>query len=307
MTPTDFPDKRMPNADDMVLFADLVKAGGFSKAAQQLSLPKSTISRRIAKLEGELGQRLIERNTRTMRLTEIGQVFLQHCNSIARQVAQATQVVEGLAHGPSGVLCISASYSIGRHLLGPVIKDFLQQCPNVKVRLVLSNKRVDLIEDGFDLAIRVGPLSESNIIAKRIGGSQLSFFASPAYLRTIDPLHTPADLAGLCVMYMSEHDFPPVITLTGPNGPETVQVSLRTLVNDFHVLKSMVADGAGIAMLPDYLCTQEVASGALVEVLPDWSRPPVDFQVVYPSRQGMTPKLRAFLHLLEAHFAQAAP
>jgi DNA-binding transcriptional LysR family regulator len=292
----------------MVLFSQLVKIGGISRAAAQLGLPKSTISRRIGKLEDQVGLRLLERNTRTMRLTEVGEAFLQHCNNIAEELNLATKVADGLSHGPNGLLRVSASYSVGRQLLGPVIASFVQQWPNVRVRLVLSNRRVDLIDEGFDLAIRVGPLSESSLIVRRLGGTKISFFTSPQYLRTLKhPLRTPADLDGLCIMQMSEFDPPLSTTIVGPDGPRAFALKARGMMNDFHLLKDIVVSGAGIAVLPNYLCCEEVAAGRLVTVLPEWSLPEVDFHAIYPSRQGVTPKLSSFLAILTEHLATALP
>lgn len=293
----------MLNVDDMILFAEVVKAGGFSRAADRLGRPKSSISRRIAYLESQLGARLLERTTRKMRLTEVGQTFLQHCNHIVDEVMLATHFVEKMSDSPRGLLRISASYSVGRQLLGPVTTKFMEQFPEVKVQLTLCNRRIDLIEEGFDLAIRVGPLTESNLVAKKIGGSRLSFYASPLYLHKIKPPRLPADLEELCVLHMSKHEFPSALDLSGPEGTETVNITFRGLINDFHLLKQMIVDGAGIAILPSYLCLAELAAGQLVKVLPEWSLPEVDFHAIYPSHQGVTPKLRVFLDLLKTQLA----
>lgn len=294
----------MFDVNDMVIFAEVVKAGGFSRAAEQLGRPKSSVSRRIANLESQLGVRLLERTTRKMRLTEVGQTFLRHCNHIADEVVMATQVVENLSSSPRGLLRISASYSVGLQLLGPVTTEFMRRFPDVKMQLTLSNRRVDLIEEGFDLAIRVGSLTESNLVAKKIGGSQLSFYASPVYLRAIKPPRTPAELAQLCVLHMSEHEIPAGLEFLGPQGVETISIAFRGLINDFHLLKQMLVDGVGIAILPSYLCLDELAAGQLVKILPEWSLPEVGFHAVYPSHRGVTPKLRAFLDMLGTYLAK---
>lgn len=293
----------MPDVNDMILFAEVVKAGGFTKAAHILGRPKSSISYRVSKLESQLGVRLLERTTRKIRPTEVGRLLLQHCIRITDEVTLATNVVEKLSQHPSGLLRVSASYSVGRQLLGPIASKYLQQYPDTKVQLMLSNRRVDIIEEGFDVAIRVGPLATSNLIAKRVGGSRLSFCASVEYLRTIKLPRTPEDLVNLRVLFMGEHDFPDTLKLQGPTGSEVYKIPLRGVINDYHLLKQMIVGGAGIAILPTYLCQEELAEGKLVEILPEWSLPEVNFHAVFPSHCGVTPKLRAFLDLLEAHLS----
>lgn len=293
----------MPDINDMILFAEVAKAGGFTKAANTLGRPKSSISYRISKLEAELGARLLERTTRRIRLTEAGRLLLEHCNHIIEEVELATNVVETLSRRPKGLLRLTASYSVGRQLLGPIANQYLQLYPDTKIQLILSNRRVDIIEEGFDLAIRVGPLAKSNFIAKRIGGSRLAFCTSVEYLKGIKQPRTPDDLAALRVLHMSEYDFPTSLKLQGPTGIEVYPIRLRGVINDFHLLKKMIQEGAGVAILPTYMCYEELAEGKLVEILPEWSIPEVVFHAVYPSHRGMTPKVRAFLDLLETHIA----
>lgn len=294
----------MLNVEDMILFSQLVRAGGFARAASQLGVPKSTLSRRIARLETQLGSRLVERNTRTMRLTDVGESILRHCDNVANEVALARGVAERSGDGPSGVLSVNVCYSLGWQLLDPVVTEFLQMYPGVKVRLIMSNHRVDLIAEGFDLAIRAGELYESDLIAKKIGSSKVAFFASPSYLHAFTrPLVTPADLASARLLHMSAHELPSRLALIGPRGVESFDFDFSAVVNDFQLLKQLIVSGAGIAVIPEYLCVADVAAGRLVQVLPDWALRDLEFQAVYPSRQGVTPKLRAFLRLLEARLS----
>lgn len=294
----------MPDINDMILFAEVAKAGGFTKASEVLAKPKSSISHHIAKLESELGVRLLERTTRKIRLTEAGALLLEHCNRIIEEVEAATDRVEMLSRGPKGLLRISASFSVGRQLLGPIANKYLQEHPDTQIQLQLSNQRINLVDEGFDLAIRVGTLEKSNLIAKRIGGSYLVFCASPEYLSRITPPKTPSELNDLDVLHMSERGFPTTLRLQGPDGMESCPVILRGVINDFHLLKQMVLDGAGIAILPSYMCQNELQEKKLVVILPEWTAPEVDFHAIYPSRHGVTPKVRAFLDLLELHLKE---
>jgi len=290
--------------DDMILFAQLLRAGGFSRAADQLGLPKSTLSRRIARLETQTGSRLLERNTRTMRLTDVGATFLRHCNNIADEAAMALNVVEKRVVAPSGLLSINVCYSLGWQSIDSVITEFLQRYPDVKARVVMSNRRVDLIAEGFDVAIRAGDVSDANLIAKKIGSTKASFFSSPAYLHSLaEPLRTPDDLAVVRLLHMTAYEWPSGLSLVGPHGPQGFELNFRGVINDFQLLKQMIVNGAGVAIIPNNLCHEEVKTGRLVQVLREWSLPDIRFQALYPSRQGVTPKLSAFLRMLEAHLA----
>lgn len=289
----------MPDINDMILFAEVAKAGGFTKAAEVLAKPKSSVSHHIAKLESELGVRLLERTTRKIHLTEAGALLLEHCNRIIEEVETATDRVEMLSHRPKGLLRISASFSVGRQLLGPIANKYLQEHPDTQIQLQLSNQRINLVEEGFDLAIRVGALEKSNLIAKKIGGSRLIFCASPEYLGCISAPKTPSELDALDVLHMCERGFPTTLRLQGPDGIESYKVTLRGVINDFHLLKQMILDGAGIAILPSYMCQTEIQEKRLIVILPEWTAPEVDFHAIYPSRHGVTPKVRAFLNLLE--------
>lgn len=288
----------------MILFAQLLRAGGFSRAADQLGLPKSTLSRRIARLEVQIGSRLLERNTRTMRLTDVGATFLRHCNNIADEAAKALNVVEEHVVAPSGLLSINVCYSLGWQSIDSVVTEFLQRYPDVKARVVMSNRRVDLIAEGFDVAIRAGDVSEANLIAKKIGSAKASFVSSPAYLHSLSkPIKTPADLAVARLLHMTAYEVPSELSLIGPHGSQTFELSFRGVINDFQLLKHMIVNGAGVALIPSYLCHEEIKTGKLVQLLREWSLPEIRFQALYPSRQGVTPKLSAFLRMLESHLA----
>ncbi len=294
----------MLDLNDMAIFAKVVDRGGFSAAGRALGLPKSNISRHLSRLENRLGVRLLERTTRMVRVTEIGDIYYRHCKRILDEVELAEQSVSRLLEKPRGHLRISASVTTGQHLLGPLTAAFMARHPEVRVELCLTNRKVDVIEEGLDLAIRIGRLEDSSLIAKRLGASGFRLCASPGYLAA---RNTPASPDGLV-----EHDcliMPDLKTssqwrLVGPSGTRTVSIKPRAIVNDFTTLRQIVLDGGGIAILPTYMCAELERDGQIVRVLPEWSLPAVEFHALYPSHRGATPKVRAFLEFISERLGE---
>ncbi len=294
----------MLDLNAMRVFAKVVDEGGFSAAGRALGLPKSNISRRIAALEGRLGLRLLERTTRKLRITEPGQVFYRHCKRIEEEAEHASLSLEQMLERPRGLLRIGASVTTGQVLLAPLMAEFLARYPDVTLDLVLSNRRIDLFEEGFDLVIRIGQLTDSSLISKRLGESRLYLYASPDYLAARGQPLRPEDLAGHDVLIMSDVPDAGQLRLKAADSSRRIVVSPRVRLNDFPALSRMVLDGAGIAALPDYLCGGLEEDGGLTRVLADWSLPPVDIHALYPSHRGATPKLRAFLDFLGERIGQ---
>ncbi len=288
----------MIDLNDMAIFAKLVDQGGFSAAGRALGLPKSRISRRLARLEDRLGVRLLERTTRTMRVTEVGEVFYRRCKRVQEEAEYAGISVSRLLEAPRGRLRVGASVLTGQNLLSPFLAEFMTRHPEVQLEVVLSNRRIDILEEGFDLLVRVGRLEDSSLIAKRLGESRLFLYASPAYL---ERRGTPADPDGLVnhdCLAMNDTQSPTQWRLIGRKETRTVTIRPRAAINDFPSLRQVVLDGGGIAVLPAYLCAETERLGRLVRVLPDWSPPPVEFHALYPSHRGATPKVRVFLDFL---------
>ncbi len=295
----------MMDLNGMIIFARVVDEGGFSAAGRYLGLPKSNVSRRVAKLEDRLGVRLLERTTRRVHTTEIGDVYYRHCKRIQEEADHAEVSVNLLSDSPRGLLRIGASVTTGRHLISPLIAEFLKLCPDVRVDLVLSNRRIDIIEEGFDLVIRIGTLEDSNLIGKHLGVSQRRLYASPAYLSERGAPTTPEALADHdCLAMRDAQGLIRWALRRGATG-ETVTISPRVEINDFPSLRQITLDGGGVGSLPSYLCTTLEQEGALVRVLPGWSLPPVDFHALYPSHRGTTPKVRAFLDFIGPRVAAA--
>lgn len=295
----------MMDLNDLVIFARVVDEGGFSAAGRQLGLPKSNVSRRIARLEDRLGVRLLERTTRRVHTTEIGEVYYRHCKRIQEEADHAEITVGLMAETPRGLLRIGASVTTGRHLISPLVAEFLAQYPEVRIDLVLSNRRIDIIEEGFDLVIRIGTLEDSNLIAKHLGVSERYLYAAPAYVKSYGAPSIPKELAAHDCLAMRDAPSDIRWRLTNGDDHQTMTVVSRVEVNDFPSLLQMTLDGGGIGSLPSYLCTALEKDGRLVRVLPGWSLPAVGFHALYPSHRGATPKVRAFLDFIAPHIAAA--
>ncbi|WP_083699908.1 LysR family transcriptional regulator [Shewanella sp. UCD-KL12] len=295
----------MQNINDMLVFAEVVKAGSFTKAAEVLGLPKSNISRKLTRLETQLGVRLIERTTRSIHLTEVGRIYLQHCERIQEEVESAALCVDHLIESPRGRLKICVSVTMGQQLISKYLNEYIELYPDVDVTLELTNRRVDLIEEGFDLAIRVGELADSSLIAKYLGKLGRKLCASPSLINQYTALGHPSELTLLPKLLMSNTTPKKQWLLKRQDEIEQVEVVAKVEANDFLSLKNLCLAGCGVTMLPDYLCDEALIDGKLIQLLPDWECSPSKVYALYPNRKSITPKVRAMLTLLENKFATA--
>lgn len=288
----------MHDLNDLAIFAKVVQAGSLTAAADVLGIPKSNVSRRLSRLEEALGVRLLERTTRKLHLTEVGALYYQHCLRILEELEHAELSVQQRLDSPRGLLRVSASHSVGRGLLAPVLGNFLALYPDVQVHMELTNRRVDLIEEGFDLVLRIGKLEESNLVARYLGSAHMICCATPEYLKQAPALIQPQDLLNHSCLTMADMPQADRWTFSGVGGDVTVNVSTRASVNDFDTLREMSLAHAGIYIAPAYSCTENIASGRLAEVLQGWHLPSTAIHAVYPSHRGATPKLRALIDFL---------
>lgn len=285
--------------DDMMVFRLVVESGSFTGAALAMDLPKSNISRKISRLEKQLGVRLLERSTRALGLTEVGQIYFQHCDRIFEEMQNANQCIEVLSSTPSGKLKICASVSIGQNILAPRLAKFQQLYPEIELDLQLLNRRIDLIEEGFDLAIRVGELEDSALISKRLFALELHLYTSPSYLAASPhALKQPEDLLNHSCLHMNANEEVLKWQLMAGDERQAIETKASFSSNDFFTLRQLAVDDFGIALLPDYLCLQQVRGKSLVRVLGAWVGRRIDVTAVYPNRKSMTPKLRAMLDFL---------
>jgi DNA-binding transcriptional LysR family regulator len=286
----------------MLLFAEVVATGGITAAAERLGLRKSTVSRRLAALEERLGTRLLERNTRRLRLTEVGRQYHAEC---ARLVAEAREVNRALSESrdtPQGTLRI-ATLSLLGELLTPIIAEFLLRQPRMRVEVSLAQAHVDLIAEEYDLALRTGPLADSTLMARRLGHVRTGYYASPAYLSSHGTPRSPEELQGHECVLLAEPGTDEVWFFGEGKGARTVPVSGRLRVPSVRAGQAAARAGLGLVRLPASLVTEDVRAGLLVPVLESETPPGIPVFAVYPSSRQLPPKVRAFLSLLSERSA----
>ncbi|GAA5175448.1 LysR family transcriptional regulator [Niveibacterium umoris] len=285
--------------NDLLIFTRVAAVGSLAGAARGLGLPKSTVSHRMQQLEARLGARLIERTTRRLALTEIGAAYLARCQRIVAELEDAEAFVAGFKAEPAGTLRISAPLEIGTYFLGGIVARFMQQHPRVQVEIDLSSRFADLVEDGFDLAIRAGTLADSSLIARPLFQAPRRLVASPGYLAQHGSPTSPSALDEHHGVGPGSVREPLRWALNGAGGRIEAKLKCKLAVGSLSVQREAAIAGLGIARLPDFVCRDALANGELVAVLPDWQPDPVPLQAVYPSRRLLTPKVSAFLDFLE--------
>lgn len=291
----------MQDLNDMLYFTEVVEAGGFAAAARRLGLPKSKISRRVAGLEERLGVRLLQRTTRKLSLTDVGAMYLRHCSAM-RDAAQAAQeAVEYVQTEPRGTIRVACPLTLALSTIGPLIPIFMARYPQVRIDMRVSNRAVDLVEEGVDIALRVRTTLEdsASLVVKNFGQSRTLLVASPQQLQRQWQPFAPDQLAGLDTVAMSPVDVKATWVLQGPAGAtHTLVHQPRYGADDLATLRFAVLGGIGMCFMPDYMCEDDLRAGRLVEVLPGWNPTPGIFHAVYPTRRGMVPAVRAFLDFL---------
>lgn len=293
----------MQDLNDLQLFARVVEYGGFAAAGRALGIPKSKLSRRVALLEERLGVRLIHRSSRRFAVTEIGRIYHGHCLAMLAEAEAAQEAIERTRSEPQGTVRLSCPVLLAQTLVAPVVARFMAAHPRVRLEMEVVNRRVDVIEEGFDLALRVRqpPLEESELILKVLGDSVSALVTSPRLIeRTGAPLQ-PEDLARFDTLDQTQRGGEHVWMLTGPDGAERrVAHRPRLITDDMATLRQAALDGVGVARLPLLLVGDDLAAGALVALLPEWSSPAGLIHAVFPSRRGLVPAVRGFIDSLAA-------
>ncbi|PJK11145.1 LysR family transcriptional regulator [Lysobacteraceae bacterium NML120232] len=293
----------MQDLNDLHYFALVVDHGGYAAAERALGIPRSRLSRRIAQLEEALGVRLLQRSTRSFAVTEVGQNVYRHALAM-REAAQAAQdAVAQLSATPRGVVRVSVPVTLAQEVMPEVLPAFLDKYPDVRLHAHVSNRRVDLIQEGFDVALRVRSKldDDGSLVLRSFGHDQQLLVASPDYLRKHGRPRKPEDLGTHVTLSMFEDEARQQWELHGPDGEvRTVELKPRLAAFDFQMLRAMVKQGIGITMLPEMSCAEAVKNGELEVILPEWKLPQGIIHAVFPSRRGMLPAVRAFIdHLAE--------
>jgi DNA-binding transcriptional LysR family regulator len=297
----------MDRLEGMAAFLKVAELGSFSAAARQLGLSKSAVSKHVAALEERLGVRLLNRTTRRLALTEVGLGYRDWCARIVQEVEEAEQ--EAGRHGaePRGRLKVSAPMTFGVLHLAPLLPEFLARHSLVEVELALDDRVVDLIEDGFDVAVRIGQPRDSCLTARRLADASHLCAASPAYLATAGMPRHPADLHGHdCLRYTLRRS-PDVWEFERGGERQAVRLRGRLCANNGDVLRDAALEGLGVVVLPDFIVGGDIASGRLVRLLADWRLPTIPVQAVWPPQRHPSPKLRAFVDFLAERLAERCP
>lgn len=282
--------------NETAVFVRVVQAGSFSGAARQLGLPTSTVSTRVSRLEKRLKVTLLQRTTRRLQLTEAGRIYFEHASRGLSHMLDAEVAVTEATGEPQGLLRVAAPADIGDRLLSEIIDEMCRRYPKVSMEMVLGDRRVDLVAEGVDAAIRAGTLEDSTLVAKNVGVARWALFTSPVYLQCVASIDSPQALRQhKCLQFtpLGQETW----TLVGKRSSVTVPLSGQVLVNHVGVIHSMVLDGSGIALLPFHLCKEDCASGRLIHILPEWSAKSAPLHIVYPRQRFMPPKLRGFIDL----------
>ncbi|MDK1490146.1 LysR substrate-binding domain-containing protein [Sinorhizobium sp. 7-81] len=295
----------MANLNDFMLFVHVVDHGGFAPAARALSVPKSTLSKRVAELEKALGVRLINRTSRRFAVTETGEDFYRHAAAMLIEAEAAESVVKGRLAEPSGTVRITASVPTTQLSLAPLLPQLAVAYPKIRVVMHATDRFVDLIQEGFDIAVRdhFGPLPDSGLVQRRVASETIWLVASPAYLNRRSVPENPEDLEhhdGLLTSLASAG-----WTLEHADGTIVgVSPKPRFVADESHVLREAAVAGLGITASPGKLCRNEIARGALVRILPEWTAGRVTTTILMPHRRGQLPSVRAAVDFIAARLGE---
>lgn len=284
--------------NDVLAFTAVVDTGSFTRAAERLHWPKSSVSHRVARLEEALGARLLERSTRRLRLTDVGARYHEHARRVLLELDEASATVASFRAQPRGWLRVSASVVLGQALLPGLVAEYATRYPEVQLFIDLGNRRVDLLEEGFDLAIRSGALPDSSLVSRRLGRAAARLYASPTYVRRRGMPDSPAALVGHELIDNAPAARTDGWQLSHDNG-DTHRLSARFRLagNDPVLLRELAITGVGIVSLPDFVAAPALAARHLVPVLRGWATRRVEVSVVFPSHKSLSPALRAFVDL----------
>ena len=284
-------------------FVRVAECGSFSKAADRLHSSKSVVSRQVSALETELGARLLHRTTRALTLTEAGRSYFERAARILADLAEASASVGQLQAAPRGRLRVSAPMSFGYLHLAPALPDFLDRYPDVELELVMNDRSVDLVDEGFDMAVRIGTLEDSSLVARKLAPMRRTVFASPAYLQARGTPASPDDLkAHECLCYSNLGPSQEWRFVRPDGRPWPVEVHGRLHANNGDALRAAALRGFGLAVLPSFFVGRDLQSGALVSVLEEFMPQDSALYAVYPHARHLSPKVRAFVDFLAERF-----
>ena len=294
----------MDPLDGIAAFVRVVDSGSFSAAARRLNVSKSAVSAHVQRLEDRLGVRLLNRTTRRLSLTEAGAAYYRHCARILAEAEAAEQAASALQREPRGTLRISAPDSFGWMHVAPAVPAFLKRYPELGIDINLSLAFVNLVDEGLDLAIRIGTLEDSALVVRTLASSRQVLCAAPAYLAEHGTPREPNDLVDHNCLCADLPTWGNVWRLAGKDGETRVTVDGSFRSNNAEMLRAAALDGIGIAALPTWVVSEQLRSGALQRVLTAWEAPVNTIYAVYPGNRLMSMKVRAFVDHLARHFGR---
>jgi len=290
------------NIAGLAVFAKVVEQESFSHAATDLGVSKSAVSKQIAALEERLGARLLNRTTRRLSLTEAGARLFDRCQRIVAEVEAAEQEAGQLHSRPTGTLRVSAGMSFGHLHLAQALSGFLDTYPDLNVELVLNDRVVDLVEEGYDMALRIGKLEASSLIQRRLAPVRMFTVASPGYVRQRGAPRHPSELPEHdCISY-SHARVAGGWPFTVPEGPTRIRIAPRIVINNGDAIARMVEADRGITQLPSFIVYEALRDGRLITVLDDFEPPPLGLYAVFPQSRNLSVKVRVFINFLARRF-----
>jgi DNA-binding transcriptional LysR family regulator len=295
----------MVDFEAMATFVAVVRNAGFRGAATSMRIPRSTVSHRIARLEEELGVRLIERTTRKLRMTAVGEAFFDKCVRILADVEEAHLSVTNQRRAPQGTLRVACTLLFGHLYMARIAADFMRKYPDVEIEVVAANRRVNLIEEGFDLAVVVmGTHEDSSMLARKLTISDVRCCASPAYVAARGLPSQPEDVVShSCIVYGESRQT--TWRFERPGEARSIALQGRMSVNSLMMAHTAARRGVGIAALPTFLCNDDFRDGHLVPVLRDWLIGRAEMRVIYPSNRYLAPRVRLFVEALVSGYTDA--
>ncbi|OAZ93130.1 LysR family transcriptional regulator [Enterobacter asburiae] len=297
----------MQDLNDFVWFVKVVDYGGFAAAGRALDLPKSRLSRRIAHLEERLGVRLIHRTTRQFTVTEVGQTFYQHCKAMMVEAEAAEEAVAALQAEPRGVVRITCPITLLHVHVGPMLARFMARYPGINLQLEATNRRVDLVGEGGDIAIRVRPrpFDDSDLVLRVLADRGHCLVAGPALIQRLGEPVVPSELSAWPGLSMNEGKHIHKWALSGPGGAKAeIHYHPRLITTDMLALREAAMAGIGVVQLPILMVKDQLASGELVRVLNAWEPRREVIHAVYPSRRGLLPSVRTLVDFLTEEYAR---
>ena len=282
--------------DDLQWFIKIAEAGSLSRAARQFDVPKSTLSRRLARMEAAAGLGLVKRNTRAFSLTDAGQRLLDATAPLIRKLNTVTQELFSPDPTPSGRVRLAASATFGKVVLLPLVSEYLHRYEHLEVDIKLSNDHINIVEEGIDLAVRIGELTDSSLKARAVGSVRPALFASPAYAKRHGLPQTPSELSQHAGLLQSRDAAE--IKLRSRGSAARVSLRTRLTIGPSDALLAPALDGLGIAVLPEFQAAPLVASGHLLRVLEDWQMPPLKVHLLHPMQRHQSPTVRALIGFL---------